>query len=180
MKEFDESKHKRDKLGRFAKMSARELSEELKQEIVERETLKQVNSGGKSGALNSDSERANEHAVMMYETFRNDKWDVGKISKFTGFSEDELREIKEYLFNNPDFLPDYDIAQSWDRLRKDNFIEADFILLKHELYEMQIKKENPNISHREAHDMANEVYNYSKALEDYKNGDIKKKRSNKR
>ena len=33
MKEFDESKHKRDELGCFAKMSAKELSEELKQEV---------------------------------------------------------------------------------------------------------------------------------------------------
>lgn len=32
-KEFDESKHKRDELGRFAKMSAKEISNELREEF---------------------------------------------------------------------------------------------------------------------------------------------------
>ena len=45
--------------------------------------------------------------------------------------------------------------------------EHDLILIEHEIYEMQIKKDNPGISHSEAHEMATLKYNYQKASDKY-------------
>ena len=42
MGNWDERKHKRDELGRFAKMSASELSEELKQEVPDKKPFIQI------------------------------------------------------------------------------------------------------------------------------------------
>ena len=43
MAEFDESKHKRDELGRFAQMSAKEISNEIKIEIGEHKYIEAKN-----------------------------------------------------------------------------------------------------------------------------------------
>ena len=133
--------------------------------------------GAKSGALNPDEEkdypRAKKHAKMMYETYRNIKSDVPKIAQITGCSEKEIIEIKEYVFNNADFFPDYDQAQTWDRLRKGQPVEADFIFIKHELMELEYRKQG--YSYEEAHEMTQKVYDYQKAIKEYKNNDIFRK-----
>lgn len=167
-------------------MSASKLASALAidTEQKEREKYQEVMSGAiSSGALDSegkDKDRADKHAEVLYETFRNSKYDVVKISKLSGFTKEDISKIKKYLFENPEFYPNFYIAQSWDRLRKGIPIEEDFLLLKHELYEMQIKENNPNISHDEAHDEAEKVYNYAKAIKEWENDIFKKKRNNKK
>lgn len=199
MADFDESKVKRDKDGKFAEknagngQSAKELDLKYNQtaEIAPKKKLKSEKStqknadnvrelpkGAKSGALDSDNkdyDRALKHAELMYETYRNSKGDVPKIAKLTGYTEQEINEIKEYVFNNPEFAPDYDQAQTWDRLRKGQPIEADIIFLKHELMELGYRKQG--YSYDEAHEMTEKVYNYKKAIMEYKNGIFGKNRS---
>ena len=133
-------------------------------------------SGAKSGALDSDSERAYKHAELMYKTFRNIKSDVPNIAKATGYSEKEISDIKDYIFNNNEFVPDYDQAQTWDRLRKGHPVEADIVFLQHELMEMEYRKQG--YSYDEAHQMTQQVYNYDKAVKEYKGGSNKKKGDN--
>lgn len=114
----------------------------------------------------------------MYELIRNQANDIEKISKNTGFSENEIFKIKRYLFLDKNkynevagewtqFDPDYPIAQSWQRLKNGNYKEHDITLIKHELEEMKIKENNPNMSHLEAHELANRKYNYEKEVDIY-------------
>ena len=78
-------------------------------------------SGAISGALNSDSDEAKEHAKKYYEFLKNTKSDVSKISHNTGIKEETIQKIKNYLFIDSHdlsdgyhpFYPDYDIAVSW-------------------------------------------------------------------
>lgn len=69
------------------------------------------------------------------------------------------------------FDPDCAIAQSWQRLMIGKDIKKhDKTLIEHELLEMKIKEENRDITHRKAHEIASEKYNYSEeALEYYSN-----------
>lgn len=175
MIEFNESKHKRDELGRFAKMSASDLKERQTIDLNKQENM---SSGAKSGALDAygkDSERAFAHAKCMYATYRNSKGDVPKIAKLTGYTEAQISEVKFYVFNNPEFDPDYDQAQTWDRLRKGEPIEADIIFIKHELKEIEYRKQG--YDYNEAHRLTQKEYNYDKAIKEYKRGKVKKNRS---
>jgi hypothetical protein len=167
----------------YDNMSASELSSALVIDTEQkvREKYQEVMSGARSGALDSegkDKERADKHARKRYLFIRKDKWDVVKIAKYTGFSQYILREIKEYVFNNDkNFTPDFDQAQTWDRLTKGDFVEADLIFLHHEILEMSYIKKG--FSYSKAHRLAEKVYNYAIAIEEWKNGNIKKKKDTK-
>lgn len=124
----------------------------------------------KSGAriLDPNTEAAEKFAKMYYEEIRHFSTDCMNIAINTGYLETEIRAVKEYLFFTESFKPDCAIAQSWQRLMlNDKIKEHDKTLIKHELYEMQIKRENPNISHSEAHKLATEKYNYQKEVDEY-------------
>lgn len=132
-----------------------------------------------------ESKKAEEFAKKYYGSIRSFKNDVQKIASNTGYAENDIREIKEYLFINKSlydadigewrqFEPDCKIAHSWQRLMLgDNIKKHDMTLLKHEIYEMQLKKENPTISHEEAHERAQNIYNYRKESMEYY-GSLKK------
>ena len=51
--------------------------------------------------------------------------------------------------------------------RKENIKPHDMTLIEHELYEMQIKKDNPYIEHLKAHEIASKKYNYGKESTEY-------------
>ena len=55
----------------------------------------------------------------------------------------------------------------------------DITMIEHELLEMKIKKDNLSTTHQEAHDLANEKYNYGKGAKEYY-GNLKKHNKNKR
>lgn len=135
-----------------------------------------------SGARITDlnSAEADKFAEMYYEEIRHFSTDSKKIADNLGKEESDIRKIKAYLFEDdslidPDtgeswqFDPDCAIAQSWQRLMNGKDIKPhDKTLIEHELLEMKIKQENPDIDHVKAHELASEKYNYPKeALEYY-------------
>ena len=125
-----------------------------------------------SGALDSLSPRAEEHANKEYEAIRKNKYDVIKISENTGFSLQQIKAIKDYVFfqehvfrNRPKgrFDADYDMALSWKRLIVGKDIwKSDIILLKHELLEMEIASKYEY--HEDAHEEAEKTYNYKLSI----------------
>lgn len=127
-----------------------------------------------------DDDRARTHAEMQYEAIRHQKTDVKRIAKNTGFSEEVIQKIKNYLFIDEHdlgeegikrFKPDFAIAQSWGRLAQNNVnqfnkIEPhDLTLIKHEAYEMELVSKG--LSQSEAHDIVNEKYNYGVEVRKY-------------
>lgn len=196
---FREEDHPRAKDGKFTKKGSGESSnpKDLQRDVPDSGASEQVsesdnprqlqkdihNSGGVSGALNYDDPRAKEHAERYYEEIRHREDDIDEIANNTGYKKEEIVEIKKYLFydiHNLDgekkrFDPDFYMAQSWQRMAEGkNILDCDLMLLKHEIYEMEIKKQNPNLTHDEAHDLANEKYNYKNAYKEaIKNGQIK-------
>lgn len=149
-------------------------------EILERKTLTFgrksdiMNAEKISGALNPDSERAQEHAERYYEAVRHMKNDVQRISQNTGFDENEIAEIKRFIFmdkhdlgNKIDyFAPDYMMAQSWQRLIDGKNIQShDVTLLNHERMERQLMKQGYTQS--DAHKITSQTYNYAKEAYEY-------------
>lgn len=143
-----------------------------------------------SGARITDifSEEAENFAEMYYKEVRSFSTDAKKIAENLGKEESDIAKIKAYLFEDeslfdPDlkayrrFDPDCAIAQSWQRLMTGKDIKPhDCTLIEHELLEMKIKRENPSMEHRKAHELATEKFDYPKeALEYYGNLEKHKK-----
>lgn len=124
-----------------------------------------------SGALNPLSPKADEHATRYYESVRHMKTDTEKISKSTGISKDKLDKIKNHVFiaehNLIDgvrrFDPDYEMAQSWQRLIDGNVKEQDMVLLKHEYAELRYMEKG--LTQNEAHIKASHRYDFAKYCE---------------
>lgn len=136
-----------------------------------------MNSGAR--IVNTYSREAEEFAEMYYKEIRSFSTDAKKIANNLGKSELDIQKIKAYLFEDnslydPDsdtwrrFDPDCAIAQSWQRLMTGKDIKQhDRTMIEHELLEMQIKKDNPDITHYEAHEMATKKYDYRKEAAEY-------------
>lgn len=143
-----------------------------------------------SGARITDifSEEAENFAEMYYKEVRSFSTDAKKIAENLGKEESDIAKIKAYLFEDESlfdsdlkayrrFDPDCAIAQSWQRLMTGKDIKPhDRTLIEHELLEMKIKRENPDMEHWKAHELATEKYDYPKeALEYYGNLEKHKK-----
>ena len=128
--------------------------------------------GAISGALDPDSKDAIEHADSYYESIRKMKNDYQRIASNTGYSEDQVLAIKNYLFvdrhhlteGHTRFSTDFRIAQSWQRMIDGkNIRDSDHVLLKHELLEMEYVAQG--MTQDEAHRLATKEYNYYEATE---------------
>ena len=129
-------------------------------------------SGAISGALDPNSREALKHADRYYESIRKMTTDIDNIAKNAGYSNEYISKIKEHLFmkkhdlgeyGTKRFDPDYDIAQSWQRLIDGKNIQPhDHILLKHEYAEQAYMSKG--YSQQQAHDMANKKYNYAESI----------------
>lgn len=148
--------------------------------LTTQQTSTIIISGGISGARNPDGTKALEHAERFYESVRKMKTDTLSISKNTGFAEEQIRDIKNYIFNDVHdlgdigirrFFPDYAMAESWQRLISGNIEPHDITLLKHELEEMKFVKMGK--TQNEAHILASKYYNYNDEADKFY-GKIKK------
>ena len=132
-----------------------------------------VVSGAISGALNPNSKEATEHAERYYGLVRSMTTDVAKIAENTDFSEEDVKKIKDYVFidehdldyGKDRFFPDYDMAESWQRLIEGKAEPHDITLLNHELMELGLVEKGYSIS--DAHKITEEVYNYGQEVKDY-------------
>jgi len=126
---------------------------------------------GASGTIpRNDIERQEKHAELFYEEIRKRTGDVKTIAKNTGFFVRDIKKIKKHIFFDEHdlgediptrFDPSYDMAISWQRLIDGkNIQEMDIILLKHELYELNLMSQG--IDYDTAHHLTNQKYNYVK------------------
>ena len=114
--------------------------------------------------MSTDCELIMNHIQSLKD---NDvKIDIRMIKK----AKKHLFMTKHKLFGSDEpvyFYPDYDIAQSWQRLTdKNRKLEAhDLLLIPHEALESDYMAKG--YSQREAHNLANEKYDYQTALKTY-------------
>ncbi|HFI0065449.1 TPA: minor capsid protein [Streptococcus suis] len=135
------------------------------------------NSGAIYGAWNAkndpDEIHRKKHAELYYESVRNRSTvhEVARIAKHTGFAERDVQAIYDHVFENyyeleggsKRFDPDYDMAQSWDRLFGGKDIQKhDITLLHHELMESKLMAEGMNYD--TAHKITQKKYDYLSEL----------------
>lgn len=132
-----------------------------------------VQSGAISHPMTSGRRRADAHAASYYAELvnRDKKPTVAKIASATGMSAtDAARAFDHLLVKEHDldsgrarFAPDYFMAQSMQRLiDTGDPLPHDLLLFRHEALEAQYMAEG--MAQREAHERANERYNYERAL----------------
>lgn len=142
-----------------------------------------IKTGAKSGALTSkndpDFKKRDSFAEMYYREVlgRKREYEIKAVAKSSGFSTEDIDKVfshvfeKKHLFSDGTihkFSPDYDMAQSWIRLREGkNIQEHDMILLRHELMEANIMGKGTDIPYEPAHEKAQKQYNYAEALKKY-------------
>ena len=134
-----------------------------------------IKAGAISGALKPDSMQAQKHADRYYESVRHMKTDVKKIANNTGFTENDISKIKDFIFmqkhdlggSEPEyFYPSYEMAQSWQRLIEGKNIQKhDITLLQHETMEQKLMEQG--YSQIEAHRITEQKFNYSKECMEY-------------
>lgn len=138
--------------------------------------------GTASGALTDKNDpfyvKRDEHAKRYYESVRNSKkkYIVESISNNTGFSRNSISKVYDHVFLNEyelyngrrRFDPDYDMAESFRRVRDGKDIqEHDLIMLKHEHLEYGLMTKL-GMTYEEAHELTQRKYNYQKALNEFK------------
>ena len=145
-------------------------------------TQKNSSKGAIKGALNDDNdplgEKRDSHAQRYYAEIRNrNKNSVVKaLSRNSNTSEKTAQTVYEHVFENAHlfksgeikrFDPDYQMAQSFQRLLQGNNIQShDITLLRHERLEYLLMKRY-NMVYEDAHDMAERKYNYAAELKKF-------------
>lgn len=130
-------------------------------------------SGAVYGALNykndPDEVKRKAHAEQYYNSVRNRSTEneIEHISKHTDFSKSEIETIYNHVFENyypleggmKRFDPDYDMAQSWERLFSGKNIQPhDLTLLRHELLESKLMAEG--LDYDTAHRITQKEHDY--------------------
>ena len=133
-----------------------------------------IKSGAVSGARNPYGEKAKEHADKYYGLVRSMKTDVENIAKTTGFSEEQIQEVKNFIFydkhdlggEEPElFKPDFMMGESWKRLIDGNPEPHDITLIKHEIMERDLIKRG--YTQDKAHIITSKKYNYDKEATEF-------------
>ncbi len=136
-----------------------------------------------SGALTEkndpDGKQRFEHACRYYDQVRkrDAKREIDAISKNSGIGKDSVESAYKHVFiekhdlsgGHRRFDPDYDMAQSWQRLREGKKVMPhDLILIQHEAAEAAYMKNG--MSYAEAHAKAcKDGYNYQAECDKWKN-----------
>lgn len=134
-------------------------------------TMKAINGARITNVYGSAAE---SHAERYYGLVREMKTDVARIAQNTGYSEETIQRVKDFIFvdahdlGDPEprrFDPSFAMAQSWQRLINGTPEPHDLTLLKHEILEKELM--DGGMSQHDAHIEASKGYNYTKESDDY-------------
>lgn len=126
-----------------------------------------------------DGSKRQEIAEKMYTQTRNrnPEYEIKAVAKNSGMSVGEIKKVYNHIYVNKHlfkdgtihtFEPDYEMAQSWQRLRNNaNIQKHDITLLRHELEEYNIMRESLDIEYERVHNEVVKTYNYQKELIQY-------------
>lgn len=164
------------------------------------ESRKLIGLVGESGAKNYIRETSKDfllsaaeikqlnYAFTQYDAIKNSNQplqirkiysNIGQFKEMKNFSKSDVEIAFNHVFNDEHdlssgkglFIPDYDMAQSWTRLINNNSIKNhDLVLLRHERLEHDFMYITDSLDYNAAHEKTDEVYSYTKALKNFKEG----------
>lgn len=181
-----------DKRGMSENQARKALSAELKRRGADGNAFRRMQRSGQqdvwravrqSGAItrknDPDGKRRFEHAVRYYKQVRNrdPKREIDAVSKNSGIGRDLVETAYRHVFiekhdlsgGHRRFDPDYDMSQSWQRLREGKeVLPHDVVLIRHEAAEAEYMK--GGMSYEDAHAKAcKDGYNYQLECDKWKN-----------
>lgn len=124
------------------------------------------------------STEAQNLAEVLYEQFRK-RNAIANVAKNGGITLEQAQLIKDYIFYEKHidrrgkfvrFAAAYDMAESWRRLSErsgKNIKPHDILMLKHEALEIAFLLTTPNCTQMQAHEFAEQIYNYKQASDAY-------------
>lgn len=165
----------------FAKAKWQKAQKKSSKDVEKTSKSSKMESGAVSGALTSKNDPSFEKREAFAESYykevlgRKREYEIEAVAKNSGFKAGDVDKIFAHVFElehlfadgkTRKFSPDYDMAQSWIRLRSGkNIQEHDIILLNHELMEANIMGEGT--VYEDAHAETEKKYDYAKALKKY-------------
>ena len=181
-----------EKRGMSENQARKALSAELKRRGTDGNAFRRMQRSGQqdvwravrqSGAItrknDPDGKRRFEHAVRYYKQVRNrdPKREIDAVSKNSGIGRDLVETAYRHVFiekhdlsgGHRRFDPDYDMSQSWQRLREGKeVLPHDVVLIRHEAAEAEYMK--GGMSYEDAHAKAcKDGYNYQLECDKWKN-----------
>lgn len=135
--------------------------------------------------LPKDFIKAEKHAYLTYDKIKNSNQElekrkiysnIGKFKEMKDFTKEDVDIAFNHVFNDIHilkdgeslFLPEVNMAESWERLITGKDIQShDLILLKHERLEHDYMYVRGNMDYDTAHAKTDKTYNYGKALTRY-------------
>ena len=154
--------------------AAEKMAEQYKTDFTLRAnnaTMKAING---ARITNITGSAAEQHAERYYGLVRSMTNDVARIAENTGYTEETIQRIKDFIFveehNLGDgtprrFDPSFAMAQSWQRLINGTPEPHDLTMLRHEVLEKELM--DSGMTQYEAHIEASLKYNYGKESDDY-------------
>ena len=117
--------------------------------------------------LNGPGERAAyEEAIKQYDEILQIAENTSAIANRYQVSIEDILRAKDHAFGSGvskyGFVPDAEMAAAWKRIIAGNATDVDEILLRHEILESSLVSQG--IAQVDAHKIANETYNWAKAL----------------
>jgi hypothetical protein len=140
-----------------------------------------IDVGGIGGAITDKNDpwgrRRADHASQYYDAVRqrDRKNEIRKIANNSGIDKGIVGKAYDHLSINEHelsgetkcFDPDYNIAQSWQRLADGkNIQQHDLMLLRHEAMEHDLMQDH-GMSYRTAHDRTVLRYDYPRAVAEF-------------
>ena len=134
-------------------------------------TMKAISGARITNITGSAAER---HAERYYGLVRSMTNDVARIAENTGYSEETIQRIKDFIFFEEHdlgdgtprrFDPSFAMAQSWQRLINGTPEPHDLTMLRHEVLEKELM--DSGMTQYDAHIEASLKYNYGKESDDY-------------
>ena len=134
--------------------------------------------------LDKDFVRKDKHAYNQFNAIKNRNREkevedvyknIRKIPEMEDFSKEDVSIVYKHVFDNKyeleggfkNFDPDYDMAQSFQRLKEGKNIQKhDLTMLRHERMEYDYMNKN-NMLYNEAHKNTELWYNYTKDLAEF-------------
>ena len=154
--------------------AAEKVAEQYKTDFTLRAnnaTMKAING---ARITNITGSAAEQHAERYYGLVRSMTNDVARIAENTGYAEETIQRIKDFIFVEEHdlgdgaprrFDPSFAMAQSWQRLINGTPEPHNLTMLRHEVLEKELM--DSGMTQYAAHIEASLKYNYGKESDDY-------------
>ena len=139
----------------------------------ENDIINNIPHGALTDTNDPDHKKRDRHAEVEYTRIKNNGKNVfvSKITTNTGLPRRMISTVYDHVFTQKHilydrvdtFLPDFEMAKSFQRLKEGNYRPEDIVLLRHEYLEHAVEKRFKT-DYKTAHNYAEKHFDYARAI----------------